>query len=196
MLLIPESSSICLTREPLWYGKVESLSYLRLLQVNPVGPRRPVTSEFSTRILAIDLGASDAWWTFTEEWLTQMRLPAVVYPRATIMNLHRCRTSWNLVRRSGCTLVTSQEIPPPMDACGCRAIWLSSFSSESKLERRLQSWAAPITWLTSEERFRFCPLVPICWVSVETAHLVNSSKSGIERSPSFPGLYPSLWNLS
>jgi hypothetical protein len=51
-----------------------------LLQVNLVGQRQRVTSAFTIRISTIDLGASGLSSTLTEEWLTQMQLPAAMYP--------------------------------------------------------------------------------------------------------------------
>jgi hypothetical protein len=86
-----------------------------------------VTSAFSTRISIIGFGASGLSLTLTEEWSTQMRLPAAMYPGAAIIDPRRCRTSWNSARRLGCTLVTFQDIPRPTDACGCREISLPCF---------------------------------------------------------------------
>jgi hypothetical protein len=40
-----------------------------------------------------------------------MQLLAAMYPGTAIINPRRCRTSWNSVRRLGCTPVIFQDIP-------------------------------------------------------------------------------------
>src|SRR6266436_10231319 len=98
-----------------------------------------------------------------------MQLPAAMYPGVAIIDPRRCRTSWNSARWLGCTPATFQDIPRPMDACGCLEISLSCFSSGSKLERQSRSSAARTTCLASERPCRYCPQVHVGSALMEVA---------------------------
>jgi len=133
--------------------------FLPLLQVNLVGQRRGVTSAFSTRISIIGLGASGLSLTLTEEWSTQMRLPAAMYPGAAIIDPRRGRTSWNSARPVGMHAGLPSRISRvPRMRCGMpRDLAALFFRASPNWDASQGGRQHAQTWLASEGPW---PLLP------------------------------------